>query len=1293
MKSKKLIALILLAILIIAEFSFINFSNFVSAQTGNVEDLFDMNTGKFHYDQLNTLAKRVYDGISEMYSKGILKTGTESFDIAENDKYVTQAQLEDYMKGNAELKTAMNAARYAFYADYPEVFYVNFQKLNLRVTKDAEGVYHANLGSGNLKNYYVDGFSSKEQVESAIVAFNDRVDEIATETNALVAEAGENLTIKKIKYVHNEIIKNTKYSLESDCLESEAGFIGTPYGALITQKSVCEGYARALKTVLDKVGINSILVQGVHQYEGSAAVPHMWNYVQIEKETETRAIEKVWYAIDATLDDPIVRIHPEIFDKAQKEEKEPGWDIVDGFENTRYCLVGAETMNKEHTPLETVEAAGNYVFKYPEIQVEDYGIDTIINDKGLLIKYKQEGTQTEDYQAGDFYISYNGKGYAEAKKDGRYILMKYHEYRPGDEIWIEGNWGYMDPTQYVPGGFLDYDDHLYISVPNSEYVEFAVTTLAPSGNSLEVLTYQGDESDFVAQTGKIYNPSGIYKAKPYIKKQIPPPTQNVTVGSTYKAEITYDDTLVLEEGAQAGYKLVIRRLTGEIVTPEGSDIITNFRFDGTNKITFDFKPSKMYADDNASYTIYITGLVGKNSGKAPLEIYYGADNPIACAFSMNKAKSWNVFAKPMLMEDEDLSMNGWTTKDGESVSDKLSSRIALVTTRTTPEKTNAMLDLMGEQPKDPENVNAGTQNVIASETYDISLNVCRKYVVKTGHKLKLSVGFPAGYGPEDAGVTFKAYHFITDAATGEVTGVEEIPCIVTEYGLIIMCDSFSPFAVAVVEDDGTVEPKEKSVVLTATDGGKVKSVTTSEARALDNQGTSETMITLRKDETKVINIKADEGYELEKLTICGTEQDVSEFENKENINTTISYDDVQGTNCIVDATFVAKSVVQEEADKGETVVIQTVQEPEVTLPERRTLSVGETLSIISDVKAEGMVTYEWYKDGVKLEGKTEKDLTIENTTEADFGVYTLKVKAIVGTASAEKLSNSCIVAVGAFNTSITPGATTDISNLEPGDEFILNIGVSNIGANGIVAMSGKLDFDTNALEIVKNGNSYEISGQNGWNTSEDAFNPNNFKFVTENGTKITEAGTVFTIKFRVKTNLAQDIETIVTLKDATASGGEGVLAAKDASLNLSITVPEADITTTKYTKDDANKEISRIAPGTTVTTFKNNVTTNKELTFINSAGNTLGENDVITTGSKVKVGGDALEYTLIVTGDIDGDGVITGNDLAKSKLHQINITPLTGIYKKAADVDGDGYITINDIAQIKLVLIKQFEIK
>ena len=47
-------------------------------------------------------------------------------------------------------------------------------------------------------------------------------------------------------------------------------------------------------------------------------------------------------------------------------------------------------------------------------------------------------------------------------------------------------------------------------------------------------------------------------------------------------------------------------------------------------------------------------------------------------------------------------------------------------------------------------------------------------------------------------VTFKAYHFIADAS-GVVTGVEEIECEVTKYGLILWVEVFSPFAIATVE--------------------------------------------------------------------------------------------------------------------------------------------------------------------------------------------------------------------------------------------------------------------------------------------------------------------------------------------------------------------------------------------------------------------------------------------------------------------------------------------------------------
>ena len=1263
MKVKKLITGMLLIAIFITQINIIPFNNSVYAQETE-------NNEKFHYQQLDNTAKKIYNGICEMYEQGILKTGTESFDLAKDDKYVTQEQLESYMKGNNELKVAMNAARYAFYADYPEVFYIQIQKLNLRVTKDAQNRYHANIGSGSLKNYYVDGFTSKEQVEEEILAFNDIVNQIVEEVKNLKVEEGKELVTEQIKYIHNKIIHNTSYRLESDCTEGNEGFLGTPYGALVKKQAVCEGYARALKIILDKIGINNILVQGTHQSDGAAAVPHMWNYVQIEKQTNARSTEKVWYAIDATLDDPFLR---DTTVDTTLPEWGPGDDIVEGFENTRYCLVGTETMNKEHVAIETVEAAGNYVFRYPELSVEDYGIDNVTNINGLLVKYKQDGTETEEYKAGDYYISYNGKGYDEAVKEGKYILMKSYYYKPGDDEWIISPWAYFLPDVYA-GGFKDYGDHIYLTLPNSEYVEFAVTTLAPGDyiNNPKYLSYQGDESDFVAKSEKLYNPSGTYKGKPYIKTQTPKATEALSVGPTYHVDVTYTDDLVFENGVtEVGYRMESSGATGA----EKSEI-TNFKFDGKNRITFDLKFSEMYADDGANYRIYVTGLVGKNSGKAPLEISYGSYNIIACSFSMNKAKNWEVFARPTLLENEDLSLNDWKTSDGEAVSDKLKSRIALVATRTTQAEKETMNDLIEDK--------LPNQEIVTSETYNISLNVCKKYVVKTGHRLRLSLGFPAGYGPEDAGVTFKAYHFIRNDK-GEVIDVEEIPCVVTQYGLVVTCDSFSPFAIAVLENDGTQVPQDKTVIVSDTEGGIITGANREEGN----------IITLKENESETLNIKADEGYEIESITVCGEVKDMAQVENKEETSINVNYGDVKDGNCIIDVKFVAKTVLQVEESKGEIVVEPEVTPATATIPNEKMASLNNTLTINSNVEeTEGIVTYQWYKDGTRLEGKTNKVLTIENVKETDAGEYVLKVTTTLGTVSKETSSNICVVTVRGFVTSITSeNETVDLQKIEPGQEFELNFNIDtfkNIG-QGLVSLTGQLEYDTNILEKIS------ITGQNGWESDKNSFNEENFKFVIDNEDYVTEAGAIFKVKFKVKDTITENTSTTVKIKGITASGGYGVIISNDSEIEIGVQIKEEieekeEIKSEKYDINEQEKDISRIVPETTVAQFKQNVTTKQTLVFIDKEGNTLSDASVLGTGMKVKVG-KTLEYTIIVTGDTDGDAQITVNDLADLKLHLIEQELLTGISLKAANIDGDNQITVNDVAQIKLVLIGLFEIK
>ena len=68
-------------------------------------------------------------------------------------------------------------------------------------------------------------------------------------------------------------------------------------GALIKNKVVCEGYAKAFKYLLDSLKIECILVSGTAINSSGESESHMWNYVKLDDK---------WYAVDVTWDDPII---------------------------------------------------------------------------------------------------------------------------------------------------------------------------------------------------------------------------------------------------------------------------------------------------------------------------------------------------------------------------------------------------------------------------------------------------------------------------------------------------------------------------------------------------------------------------------------------------------------------------------------------------------------------------------------------------------------------------------------------------------------------------------------------------------------------------------------------------------------------------------------------------------------------------------------------------------------------------------------------------------------------------
>jgi endo-1,4-beta-xylanase len=57
--------------------------------------------------------------------------------------------------------------------------------------------------------------------------------------------------------------------------------------------------------------------------------------------------------------------------------------------------------------------------------------------------------------------------------------------------------------------------------------------------------------------------------------------------------------------------------------------------------------------------------------------------------------------------------------------------------------------------------------------------------------------------------------------------------------------------------------------------------------------------------------------------------------------------------------------------------------------------------------------------------------------------------------------------------------------------------------------------------------------------------------------------------------------------------------------------------------------------------------------------------------------------TVIVTGDVNGDGKITVTDMIATKSHLLGKSKFTGAAEKAADTNGDGKISITDFIQLK----------
>ena len=138
----------------------------------------------------------------------------------------------------------------------------------------------------------------------------------------------------------------------------------------------------------------------------------------------------------------------------------------------------------------------------------------------------------------------------------------------------------------------------------------------------------------------------------------------------------------------------------------------------------------------------------------------------------------------------------------------------------------------------------------------------------------------------------------------------------------------------------------------------------------------------------------------------------------------------------------------------------------------------------------------------------------------------------------------------------------------------------------------------------------------------------------------------------------------------------------DSGNDNTLTPANEIITSAGYTTN--NNYINNITLGSSVQAVISKL--NNDTVTITDSSNKPKTSGKIATGDKITI--NDTTYTVVINGDVDGDGDLSAVDYVKIKNHIMGTTKLSGAYQSAADYDNDIEITAVDYVKIKNYIMK-----
>lgn len=256
----------------------------------------------------------------------------------------------------------------------------------------------------------------------------------------------------------------------------------------------------------------------------------------------------------------------------------------------------------------------------------------------------------------------------------------------------------------------------------------------------------------------------------------------------------------------------------------------------------------------------------------------------------------------------------------------------------------------------------------------------------------------------------------------------------------------------------------------------------------------------------------------------------------------------------------------------------------------------------------------------------------------------------------------------------TVNISADKNTVSAGSTVVVTISTNNlnIGGKGMNVFYCVIDYDKTVFEEIT---SADIKGLNGWSVS---YNSKNNKLLLDNSSFVNSDSELCKITFKLKENVEIESTDIKILNPKTSNSSidiDGVVGSTKINIRK--------IASDKY--DITDNTITKITPNTAIDEVKDNLVGGDTITIVDKNGNSKTTGNVATGDKAVTKSGE--EYTLIVAGDINGDGKLSPTDLSQLMTHMAGITLLQEPYKSAADVNYDGKISSTDLSKLKSALV------